>query len=58
VLGKQPLLAFGFDGAECAVAGFPNAQGRHGDARGFRHGTDAVQGVREEGAGVQNVLFE
>ena len=58
MFGKQPLLTFGLDGAERAVAGFPNAQGRHGDARGFRHRTNAVKGGGEMCAGVQNKAFE
>ena len=58
VLGKQTLLAFSLDRGESAVAGFPNAQGGHRDACGFRHRTNAVQGGFGVGVGVQNCIFE
>ena len=43
MFGKQALLALGLHRRECAVAGLPNAQGRHRNARGFGHCTNAVQ---------------
>ena len=58
VLSEQALFALGLDGGERAVAGFPNAQGGHRDARGFRHRTYAVKGGCGGGVGGQSRLFE
>ena len=58
MFSKQALLALGLHWCECAVAGFPNAQGRHRNARGFGYRTNAVQRGGGGCSGIQNLSFE